>query len=209
FIEDWHVETGKMLDTEHLFEPENISSGGACLQTVPSGPSYQTENYQRLIIASIIGAQEQVTITTPYLIPDVGMMQAIEVARLRGVKVRLVVPEKSDQFIVGYAARAYYEDLLKLGVDIYLYGEGLLHAKTITVDNDLGFVGSSNFDIRSFSLNFEINMIFYGIGETYRIHTIQGEYICQSRRLTMQQWQERSHISMALESVTKLLSPLL
>ena len=137
------------------------------------------------------------------------MLQALEVATLRGVKVRLVVPAKSDQFIVGYAARAYYEDLLKLGVDIYLYDKGLLHAKTMTVDSDLGFVGSSNFDIRSFSLNFEINMIFYGIEETFGIHRIQGLYICESRKLKRDQWEQRGHLSMALESVTKLLSPLL
>lgn len=209
FIEDWHVETGETLDTEHLFTLDQKFHGTSCIQTVPSGPSYQTENYQRLIIASIIGAQEQITITTPYLIPDVGMLQALEVATLRGVKVRLVVPAKSDQFIVGYAARAYYEDLLKLGVDIYLYDKGLLHAKTMTVDSDLGFVGSSNFDIRSFSLNFEINMIFYGIEETFGIHRIQGLYICESRKLKRDQWEQRGHLSMALESVTKLLSPLL
>lgn len=209
FIEDWYVETGERLDTAHLFSANDDFSGPSCLQTVPSGPSYQTENYQRLIIASIIGAQEQVTITTPYLIPDEGMLQAIEVARLRGVKVRLVTPARSDQIIAGYASRAYYEDFLRLGVEVYLYNKGLLHAKTVTVDDNLGFVGSSNFDIRSFSLNFEINMILYGVQENFGIHRVQGLYICDSHRLTQDEWGKRGHVSMALESVTKLLSPLL
>ena len=149
------------------------------------------------------------TITTPYLIPDEGMLQAIEVARLRGVKVRLVTPARSDQITAGYASRAYYEDFLRLVVEVYLYNKGLLHAKTVTVDDNLGFVGSSNFDIRSFSLNFEINMILYGVQENFGIHRVQGLYICDSHRLTQDEWGKRGHVSMALESVTKLLSPLL
>ncbi len=209
FIEDWYVETTEQLDTTHLFSDPAGFYGTSCLQTVPSGPSYQTENYQRLIIASIIGAREQVTITTPYLIPDEGMLQAIEVARLRGVKVRLVTPAHSDQIIAGYASRAYYGEFLRRGVEVYLYRKGLLHAKTVTIDKDLGFVGSSNFDIRSFSLNFEINMILYGIQENFGIHRVQGLYICDSHRLTEEEWQRRGHVSIALESVTKLLSPLL
>ena len=209
FIEDWYVETGEMLDTPHLFKEPVRFPGTAVLQTVPSGPSYQTENYQRLIIASIISAQKQVTITTPYLIPDDGMLQAIEVARLRNVKVRLIVPAKSDQIITGYASRAYYSTFLRMGVEIYLYKDGLLHAKTITVDDDLGFVGSSNFDIRSFALNFEINMIFYGNKENSGVHWVQEQYAADSHRLTLGEWNMRGKISVALESLTKLLSPLL
>ncbi len=209
FIEDWFVETGKQIDTDHLFTAMPEFPGTSCLQTVPSGPSYQTENYQRLIIASIIGAREQVTITTPYLIPDQGMLQAIEIARLRGVKIRLAVPARSDQFITGYASRAYYEEFLRLGVEMYLYPNGLLHAKTVTIDNDLSFVGSSNFDIRSFALNFEINMILYGCEENTGIQRVQEHYIDQSHILIQEKWQQRGHFSRALESVTKLLSPLL
>ena len=209
FIEDWYVETGEMLDTPHLFSTPASFPGSASLQTVPSGPSYQTENYQRLIIASIISAQKQITITTPYLIPDEGMMQALEVARLRKVAVRLVVPAKSDQIITGYASRAYYNDFLKIGADVYLYEKGLLHAKTITIDDDLGFVGSSNFDIRSFALNFEINMILYGREENSGIHGVQERYIANSHRLSAGEWGSRRRMSVALESLTKLLSPLL
>ncbi len=209
FIEDWYVETGKILDTPHLFTDPVEKCGSACLQTVPSGPSYQTENYQRLIISSIISAKKQVTITTPYLIPDVGMLQAIEVAYLRGVCIRLVIPAKSDHIIVGYASRAYCADFLRLGVEVYLYDKGLLHAKTVTVDDDLTFVGTSNFDIRSFALNFEINMILYGAEENRGIRLIQNSYIDTSRRLEKKQWEQRGHLSIALESMTKLLSPLL
>lgn len=209
FIEDWYVETGNMLDTTHLFSDPVEVAGKACLQTVPSGPSYYTENYQRIVIASIISAQNQITITTPYLIPDEGMLQAIEVARIRGVRVRLIVPAKSDQIITGYASRAYYSAFLDMGVELYLYDKGLLHAKTVTIDDDLGFVGSSNFDIRSFALNFEINMILYGKTENVGIHKVHDSYIADSHRITTEDWGKRGRISVALESLTKLFSPLL
>ena len=208
FLEDWYSETGEMMDAEHLFN-EPLQPGGSVMQTVPSGPSYATENYQRLIVASIIGAREQVTITTPYLIPDAGLLQAIEVACLRGVRVRLIVPEKSDQFVVGHAARAYFGDLLRIGVELYLYQDGLLHAKTMSVDGELTFLGSSNFDIRSFALNFEINLILYGRDENELLLDAQEEYRSRSRRLVLEEWQARPRWMPPVESVTKLFSPLL
>ena len=208
FVEDWYVETGEII--EHRETPPRLETpGNACLQTVPSGPSYSTQNYQRLIIASIIGASHQVTITTPYLIPDQAMLQAVEVACLKGVKVRLVLPQRSDQIIVGYASRAYYEEFLKCGVEVYLYTDGLLHSKTVTIDDELSFVGSSNFDIRSFEINFEINMILYGKDESRSIRAAQEDYISSSRRLTPQEWNKRNEFSKGLESLTKLFSPLL
>ncbi len=209
FIEDWHVETGEMLDTEHLFQPYEDHSGNWCIQTVPSGPSYPTENYQRLIISSIFGAQKQITITTPYLIPDTSTLEAIEVATLRGAKVRLIVPEKSDQLIAGCAAKAYYSELLRLNVEIYQFRDGLIHAKTVTIDDDLAFVGSSNFDIRSFALNFEINLALYGTEETRAVYELQKRYAQRSYKLSAQRWHHRGALRRCAESVTKLMSPLL
>ncbi len=209
FIEDWYVETGETLDTEHLFLPQDNPPGDWCIQTVPSGPSYPTENYQRLMLSSIFGAQQQITITTPYLIPDTSTLEAIEVASLRGAKVRLIVPERSDQFVASYAAKAYYSDLLRLGVDIYLYQDGLIHAKTVTIDDHLAFVGSSNFDIRSFALNFEINLVLYGTEATQAVHGIQRRYATCCRRLSAQRWSHRGPLRRCAESVTKLMSPLL
>ena len=208
FLEDWYSETGEMMDAEHLFGELELP-GGSVMQTVPSGPSYVTENYQRLIVASIIGAREQVTITTPYLIPDAGLIQALEVACLRGVRVRLIVPEKSDQFVVGHAARAYFGDLLRIGVELYLYQDGLLHAKTMSVDGELTFLGSSNFDIRSFALNFEINLILYGRQENASLLQAQEDYRSRSRLLVLEEWQGRPRWMPPVESVTKLFSPLL
>ena len=153
--------------------------------------------------------KKRVVITTPYLIPDDELLHALETAVLGGVRIQLVIPEKSDQFLVGNAAKAYFDALLEAGVEICLFQDGILHSKTMTVDHDLAFLGTSNFDIRSFALNFELNLVLYGRGETEAIRKAQDVYIASSRRLTAEEWMERPRAFRVLHGVTKLFSPLL
>ncbi|HAA47067.1 MAG TPA: hypothetical protein DCE03_01025 [Synergistaceae bacterium] len=120
-----------------------------------------------------------------------------------------MVPEKSDQFLVGNAARSYYEQIMELGVEIFLYQPGIIHSKTMTVDNDIAFVGTSNFDIRSFALNFELNMILYQGEALWTLRALQESYIDESRRLSLEEWRKRPFAAEAVQSVTKLFSPLL
>jgi cardiolipin synthase len=133
----------------------------------------------------------------------------MEVAVLGGTQVQLVVPEKPDQFLAGNASKAYYEQILDIGVELYLYKEGILHAKTMTIDDDLTFFGTSNFDIRSFELNFEINLILYGRNPLLDIRHIQETYIDSSRKLTLDEWKKRPLYEETIQNVTKLFSPLL
>jgi cardiolipin synthase len=208
FMEDWFVETRETLLSDEAFPaPEFV--GDAVVQTVPSGPSYPWQNYQRLVVSALHGAKKRVVITTPYLIPDDELLHALETAVLGGVRIQLVIPEKSDQFLVGNAAKAYFDALLEAGLEIYLFHDGILHSKTMTVDQDLAFLGTSNFDIRSFALNFELNLVLYGRGETEAIRKAQDGYIASSRRLTSDAWKERSRAVRVLHGVTKLFSPLL
>jgi cardiolipin synthase len=208
FLEDWFVETGEIPpeDRVPLIPP---GPGEYVLQTVPSGPAYTTENFQRLVLSALFEARERVVITTPYLIPDDGLLQALEVAVLNGARVELVVPERVDQLLVGNAAKAYYGRLLDLGVSLHLYQPGILHAKTMTVDGHLAFFGSSNFDIRSFSLNFELNMILYGEKETGSLLEIQEKYLGLSRRFEAQEWARIPPWEKAFQGMAKLLSPIL
>ncbi len=208
FLEDWYVETGDSPDLDRLTVPSD-DCGPIAVQTVPSGPSYKTENYQRLIVSALHDAEKRVIITTPYLIPDESLLQALEVAALRGVQVQLIVPHRSDQFLVGYAARSYYRELLDMGIEIYLFNDGLLHAKTMTVDGELAFFGSSNFDIRSFALNFEINLVFYGKEEAHALTEVQRNYLKRAARLNADEWNSRPIFFRSMESVAKLFSPLL
>jgi len=119
------------------------------------------------------------------------------------------VPRRIDHKLVGSAARAYFDDLLDMGATLYLYDEGLLHAKTMCIDDSIAFIGSSNFDIRSFALNFEINLLFYGPRVAEQLRAQQKRYIEQSFQLTAQRWRQRPAIKKLFQNVAKLVSPLL
>jgi len=208
FLADWYFDTGELLDSEHVF-PDLPVAGKTPVQTLPSGPSYPTENYQRMVVAALHSAREHVIITTAYFVPDEPFMQALQVAVLRGVEVELIVPRRSDRWLVGAASRAYYGELLDAGVKLHLYDDGMLHSKTMSIDNALAFVGTSNFDIRSFALNFEVNLLLYDQAVTERLRREQMRYIENSVQLTAEEWQRRPSIQRVLQKVAKLLSPLL
>jgi cardiolipin synthase len=208
FITDWHFETNEVLNEDSIF-PEPEPAGRVPVQTLPSGPNYPTENYQRMVVAAIHSAESRVTITTPYFVPDEAFLQALETAVLRGVEVNLVVPRKLDHRLVGAAARSYWDDLLEMGVKLHLYNKGLLHAKTMCVDETIAFIGSSNFDIRSFALNFEINLLFYGPEVAEQLRRQQSLYFQDSFQLTADRWRQRSAAKTLFQNVARLLSPLL
>ncbi|HUT78343.1 MAG TPA: cardiolipin synthase [Polyangia bacterium] len=208
FLIDWYHETDEGLDGAELF-PEPPRTGEIPVQTLPSGPNYPTENYQRIVVAALYAARQHVIITTPYFVPDEAFLQAIEVAVLRGVEVEVILPRRCDQIMVGAASRAYYDDLLRLGAKLHLYDKGLLHAKTMSIDDAVALIGSSNFDIRSFALNFEISLLFYGPRVTEELRRQQNRYIAESARLSAEQWDARPAGAKILQNIAKLLSPLL
>lgn len=208
FVADWYFETDDFLDDPAFF-PEEEAQGDIAAQVIPSGPNFPTENYQRLVVAALHGAQEQVTITTPYFVPDDSLLIALESAALRGVEVNLIVPKESDQIVVGAAAQAHYEELMRWGVNLYLYEPAIIHAKIMTIDDAVAFVGTSNFDIRSFSLNFEINLAFYSPSFAQELRERQKGYIEVSTRLEPDAWENRSTTRRIYQNLAKLFSPLL
>ena len=208
FIGDWYMETGELLDGDELL-PSPTLTGDIPVQVLPSGPVYYTENYQRLLVSALHRSREHVIITTPYFVPDQPFLQAVETAVLRGVKVEIIVPKRADQIIVGNAQKAYYEYLLDYGAELHLHTDGLLHAKTMLVDERLVLFGTSNFDIRSFALNFELNLIFYGEREGRAMRQVLDTYISQSERLTAEVWAQRSVPAQIGQNIAKLISPLL
>ncbi len=208
FVEDWCAESQELLDDERYF-PHPEVTGDVVVQTLPSGPTFPTDNYQRMVVAAIYAATERVIITSPYLVPDAPFLQAMETAVLRGVRVDVIVPARCDQILVGAAARAYYEAVLEAGIRIHLHGDGLLHAKTMSVDRSVALIGSGNFDIRSFYLNFEINTLAYGERVTTALRTAQENYLSESTELTLEAWRNRKSHLRIFENMCKLLSPLL
>lgn len=178
-------------------------------QIVPSGPGFSSENNLRMFLALMYGAQEKLIITSPYFVPDEALMYAITSAVQRGVRVELFVSEIGDQALVYHAQRSYYEELLKAGVIIWLYeAPTILHSKHMSIDDDVAFIGSSNMDIRSFSLNLEVSMMVRGKSFVSQMREVEEFYRSKSRELTMEEWKNQSFMSTTLDGLARLTSAL-
>jgi cardiolipin synthase A/B len=213
FLRDWAVEADERVAErlEEMLGDAPVPEGGSIVQVVPSGPgSGPSMNAMRdALLTAIYSARRELILTTPYFVPDEATKEAIVAAALRGVAVTLVVPRKSDGVIVGAASRACYPDLLAAGVRVKEYREGLLHAKTMTIDGTVGVIGSANLDMRSFYLNFEVTLFVFDTDQASVLRMLQVEYMEQSSDLFMEQWNERPGWARALDNTARLLSPLL
>jgi cardiolipin synthase len=162
-----------------------------------------------VILGLINAAERELVLTTPYLVPDESLLRALRGAAGRGVVVSLIVPEKVDSFFTRYASRSYYEDLLDVGVRIYLYRGGLLHTKSIVIDKAMSMFGTVNLDMRSLWLNYEVSLFIYEPEFARQLRELQQTYIDDSERLDPEKWGERSFGARLLENALRLMSPLL
>ena len=208
FEEDWRYNVEQELPGQDLF-PLLEAEGDVPLQVVPSGPTDRVETIHNLLVAAIDGARERIVITTPYLIPDEPTRVALKLAALRGVRVQVVVPRRSDSRLVQLASRSYIEEMLDDGVEVHEHTDGFLHAKTVTVDHDLAVIGSANFDRRSFRLNFELNLLLYGDEAVDQVVAMQDRYLEDCCALEAEAWRARPGSRKLAEDVVRLLSPLL
>ena len=210
-IGDWILETGEPLADLvasaglQLVQP----NGPADIQVMPSGPGQTGDGLLQMILSLVNAARSELIMTTPYLVPDESLLRAIRGAAARGVKVSLIVPEKVDSFLTRYASRSYYDDLLDIGVEIYLFRGGLLHTKSIMVDGALSMFGTVNLDMRSLWINYEVALFVYDTEFAKELRSLQQTYIDDSDRLDFSQWQKRSFKNRFLENTLRLVSPLL
>ncbi|CAN5920341.1 cardiolipin synthase [soil metagenome] len=161
FVDDWYYATGFAARDKEYF-PAQTRVGEHLVQIVASGPDRDVEPIQKLYFAAIATARDRIYATTPYFVPDDAVLTAFVTAAMRGVDVRVLVPRRSDSFVVTAAARSYYDTLLAAGVRVYEYQPTMIHAKTLVVDDFFAAVGTANLDNRSFRLNFEVCAILYG-----------------------------------------------
>lgn len=208
FVADWFLETGRVLDTPSLF-PHHHVRAGVIAQVLPSGPDYPVAGAERLVVALVHGAHRRIVITTPYFIPDEALLQALQTAVLRGVEVHLILSRIADHPLVSLAQRSYYDELMRAGVAIHLFCEGLLHAKHLSIDDEIAVIGSSNIDIRSFLLNGEASLILYDQVATAGLQAEQTLTIARSDRLVSAEWDQRSLPTKIIENIARLVSPLL
>lgn len=178
------------------------------IQFLQSGPDTPRENLRELFFLCLIQARQQVEITTPYFLPESDVLMALCTAVARGVRVRLLLPERVDHRLVGMACQTFFPRLLDSGVEIYLYRPGVLHAKVMTVDGEVSIVGAANYDIRSFRLNYEVVMVQYGEEFTRGLMQQFETDLLVSRRLTADAL-HNSLLAQVAHNAARLLSPLM
>jgi cardiolipin synthase len=209
FLSDWFSETNVLLEREARQTVDRVGDEDLDCQVVPSGPGFDGENNLRLFNGLIYAAQKRVVLVSPYFVPDDSMLYAVTTAAERGVQVELFVSEIGDQAVVFHAQRSYYETLLKAGVVIWLYRKPtILHAKHFTIDDDVAVVGSSNLDMRSFTLNLEVSLMVRGRQFVQELRQLEEGYRRASRRLTLDEWQARPLRSSVLDNVARLTAAL-
>ncbi|MGB0652466.1 MAG: cardiolipin synthase [Thermoplasmatota archaeon] len=181
FRMDWMAETGETL-TE---TPGRVHQDGtAVAQVLPGGPGHPVEENLRVFNSLLYHAQERIVIVNAYFVPDETLMMAITTAAQRGVHVDFITPAKGNQVILAHAQRSFYEDLLAAGVHIHLHPKPWnLHSKTMTIDDDIAVIGSSNLDIRSFELNLEASLLCYDEGVVRDLRALEATYMAQSTLL--------------------------
>ena len=208
FAGDWWLEAEERLDAPEYFPPAG-EPGAVEAQLVPSGPDFPTQNFQRVLVDAIHQARGRVTVVTPYLIPDDGLLQAFDTATHRGVTVRVVVSMVADQRVVRLCQESFYAGLLASGVRIYRYRGPFLHAKMAVADGGLAVVGSNNADIRSFRLNAEASLVVYDAATVAVVAARTDHYVAHAERLTIQRWAARPRWRRLPENLARIWSPLM
>jgi cardiolipin synthase len=157
FVEDWYwtAESVPALD----WTPEPAADPGVRVLVIPTGPADALETAALMFVHAINSARDRLWIASPYFVPDEGVIAALQLAALRGVDVRIVIPDMPDHLAVYLAAFSYFDEVKQTGVKFYRYTDGFLHQKAVLVDDQAAMIGTANFDNRSFRLNFEVTAV--------------------------------------------------
>ncbi len=210
FILDWN-QASKHHDIVYqpIYFPELQANGSIGMQIVTSGPDSEWEQIKNGYIKLISSAKKSIHIQTPYFIPDASLFDALRIASLSGISVKLMIPNKPDHIFVYWATTFYAGELLKAGAQVYIYDNGFIHAKMIVVDEEVTSIGTANIDVRSFKLNFEVNAFIYNEEIAKLLTEIFYKDLEVSRELTLDIYSKRSKKIKIKESLSRLLAPIL
>lgn len=208
---DWEYVTGdKVLDKYHSYQTKmNDDVLDGAVQVVASGPDTQQGLMSDFYFSMISSATKSIWIASPYFVPDESIRTALRVAAAKGIEVRIMVPEINDGFLTQYASRSYFPELLRYGAEIYSYKKGFLHQKIIIVDGNLASLGTANMDMRSFHLNFEVNVILYGTSSIRDLVAHYEEDMEYSEKISPVQNFKRGFVERSKESFARLFSGVL
>src|SRR5699024_9202991 len=204
FILDWNQASRHHVGyNERYFQGASGTAGDVGIQVVSSGPDQEWEQIKYGYIKLILSAKEYVYIQTPYFIPDESLLDALRIAAMSGVKIKIMILNKPDHIFVYWATLSHVGELLNEGAEIYLYQNGFLHAKTIVVDGELSSVGTANIDVRSFRLNFEVNAFLYDKNMAQSLAESFEKDVLLSTQMTQQLYNQRSLGIKFKESVSR------
>lgn len=209
FLLDWRFASKENVPMAKAYYDQPEESGTTGIQIVSSGPESIKEEVKQSYLKMICSAKNNIYIQSPYFVPDSSIMDALMMALCSGVDVRIMIPCKPDHMFVYWATYYYVGVLVNMGAKIYIYENGFLHAKTIAVDHEVCSVGSANFDIRSFKLNFEVNAFIYDEKVTKELESIYEDDMKLCKELTRQSYRNRPLVIKFKESISRLLSDLL
>jgi cardiolipin synthase len=206
FIMDWNHSSKDRIDPSGRYYPVAGATGTTALQIVSSGPDNPEMAIRDGFVSLIGAARESVYIQTPYLVPDDLVFQVLSLAARSGLDVRIIIPCKPDHPFVFWSSHSYLGDLIDSGVRGYTYEKGFIHSKTIVIDGIAGSVGTANWDIRSFSLNFETNAFFYDPILGKKMKEVFLADLSDCSELTRERYASRSTTVKIKEGVSRLLS---
>jgi len=211
FFLSWNFAGGKneFGELNNYFNVEPQQKGNGIVAIAASGPSFEVPYIMETILLALGQAKRTIRICTPYFIPPDELTSALMIAAANGIEVELILPAKSDSFIVQHASFSFIKPLLERGVKVYLYEKGFIHAKTISIDSTLAFIGTVNMDTRSFYLNFEITSIIHDPDLCKEMEDSFAKDKQSSHLVTLEQWQNRPVFQRGLDSVCRLLAALL
>lgn len=211
FLFDWNLQTGEPFvpSTSSAFASRRAVGGPARVQVVPSGPGVDQSANLRILVDSVATARHSVVLTTPYFVPDPSLALALQNAALRDVEVTIILPAVNDSKLVTYASRAFFDDLLAAGAHILQFEGGLLHTKSVTVDDGFALFGTVNLDMRSLHLNFELMLAVYDRGFNADLRALQRDYARRAPALDARVWRTRPAREKLLEGAASLVAPML
>ncbi len=209
FLLDWNQASNNNIDYSESYFPAIPKKGDVAIQIVSSGPDAEWPTIKNGYLKLLMSAKRYIYIQTPYFIPDNSFLNAIEIATLSGIDVRIMIPNKPDHMFVYWATYSYVGELLKAGAKVYIYEKGFIHAKMIVIDDEASTVGTANIDVRSFSLNFEVNAFIYNRTISQDLAEIFERDIFDCTELSLEQYNNRSNLIKFKESVSRLLTPIL
>ena len=206
FVEDWQYVTGEIPELNWI--PEKAPQGNVLALCLPTGPADKFETGTLMMLDLINSSRKRIWIASPYFVPDTQFVSALQLAALRGVDVRVLIPENNDDWLVDLTSYSYLEETEKSGIKVYRYEPGFMHQKVFLIDDASSAIGTANFDNRSMRLNFEVTILLHDADFAGEVQAMLEADFANSRLVTAKEYTDRAAIFRFFVKSARLLAPI-